>query len=98
MEGGLIYSKRSISFLDGIDRTTGVITDKNSDVVGESIAGKTLRLEAVSGSTVGVYTLFELAQNSVAPMEIILGMPDSNIITGAVVLDIPISVEGVERT
>ncbi|MEO2152762.1 MAG: DUF126 domain-containing protein, partial [Thermococcus sp.] len=39
-EGELIVSKKPLSFLGGVDPETGIVTDAESDVGGQGIAGK----------------------------------------------------------
>ena len=63
---------------------------------GKCIANSELRFQKSTGSTVGVSTLLELKENSVAPKKIILGNPDSNVIAGCILAEIPIEVEGVK--
>ncbi|MFX1451053.1 MAG: aconitase X, partial [Promethearchaeota archaeon] len=63
---------------------------------GKSIANSELRFQKSTGSTVGVSTLLELKENSVAPKKIILGEPDSNVIAGCILAEIPIEVEGIK--
>ncbi|MHA1144793.1 MAG: aconitase X [Candidatus Helarchaeota archaeon] len=89
-----IFTKCSVSLLDGINRETGEITQVGLDITGQNIANKEFRFEASTGSTVGVMTLLELKENGVAPKKIILGKPDSNVIAGCILAGIPIEIEG----
>lgn len=94
----MIYSKKPISLLDGIDRKTGVIIQKGHDLEGQCIANADLRFPKSTGSTVGICTLLELKENNVAPKKIILGEADSNVIAGCILAGIPIEVEKIPIT
>jgi len=91
-----VYTRQSISLLDGIDRKTGVITQKNHELEGQNITDSIFRFQKSTGSTVGVSTLLELKENNVAPKKIILGEPDSNVIAGCILAGIEIEVEDVK--
>ena len=91
-----IHTEQSFSLLDGIDRKTGIVTQKYHELMGKSVANSELRFQKSTGSTVGVSTLLELKENNVAPSKIILGEPDSNVIAGCILAGIDIEVEGVK--
>ena len=88
-----LITKQPISLLDGIDRKTGEIIDKNHELFGQSIAGVELHFPISSGSTVGVMTLIELKENNKAPTKIVLEEPDTNVIAGCILANIPISIQ-----
>jgi len=88
-----LVTKQPISLLDGIDRDTGEIIDKNHDLFGQSIAGVELSFPKSSGSTVGVMSLIELKENDKAPASIILEEPDTNVIAGCILANIPVSIK-----
>jgi len=72
-EGELIVSQKPLSFLGGVDPETGIVTDAESDIRGESIAGKILAFPRGKGSTVGSYVIYALKKNGKAPKAIIVG-------------------------
>ena len=88
-----LVTKQPISLLDGINRETGEIIDKNHDLFGQSIAGVDLSFPKSSGSTVGVMTLIELKQIDKAPASITLEEPDTNVIAGCILANIPVFIK-----
>ncbi len=94
-EGELIVSLKPLSFLGGVDPETGVITDAESDIRGQSIAGKILAFPRGKGSTVGSYVVYALKKNGKAPKAIIVGEAETIVATGAIISEIPM-VDGVD--
>ncbi|MDK2463417.1 MAG: DUF126 domain-containing protein [Candidatus Korarchaeota archaeon] len=82
-----------LSWLDGVDPETGVITQPGHPQAGLSVAGKRVVMPHSVGSTVGAYGLFKLARHGVAPREIVLKHPDSVTIS-AELAGIPVRVLG----
>ncbi|WP_013180318.1 DUF126 domain-containing protein [Methanococcus voltae] len=60
-EGEIIISNSPISFLGGVSEE-GVITDKENELYGESIANKIFVFPTGKGSTVGSYVIYGLAK------------------------------------
>ncbi len=94
-EGELIVSRKPLSFLGGVDPETGVVTDAESDIRGESIAGKILAFPRGKGSTVGSYVIYALKKNGKAPKAIILSEAETIVATGAIIAGIP-TVDGID--
>ncbi|WP_297419770.1 DUF126 domain-containing protein [Thermococcus sp.] len=94
-EGELIVSQKPLSFLGGVDPETGVVTDAESDIRGQSIAGKILAFPRGKGSTVGSYIIYALKKNGKAPKAIIAGEAETIVATGAIISSIPM-VDGVD--
>ena len=94
-EGELIVSLKPLSFLGGVDPDTGVVTDAESDIRGQSIAGKILAFPRGKGSTVGSYVVYALKKNGKAPKAIIVGEAETIVATGAIISEIPM-VDGVD--
>ncbi|WP_297535901.1 DUF126 domain-containing protein [Thermococcus sp.] len=88
-EGELIVSRKPLSFLGGVDPETGIVTDAESDIRGESIAGKILAFPRGKGSTVGSYVIYALRKNGKAPKAIIVGEAETIVATGAIIAGIP---------
>ncbi|WP_099210501.1 DUF126 domain-containing protein [Thermococcus henrietii] len=95
VEGELIVSKKPLSFLGGVDPETGIVTDAESDIRGQSIAGKILAFPRGKGSTVGSYVLYALKKNGKAPKAIIVGEAETIVATGAIIAGIPM-VQGID--
>ena len=94
-EGELIVSQKPLSFLGGVDPETGIITDAESDIRGQSIAGKILAFPRGKGSTVGSYVIYALKKNGKAPKAIIVGEAETIVATGAIISEIPM-VDGID--
>ena len=94
-EGELIVSQKPLSFLGGVDPETGIVTDAESDIRGQSIAGKVLAFPRGKGSTVGSYVIYALKKNGKAPKAIIVGEAETIVATGAIIADIPM-VDGID--
>ncbi|MBP1912476.1 DUF126 domain-containing protein [Thermococcus stetteri] len=94
-EGEVIVSKKPLSFLGGVDSETGIVTDAESDIKGQSIAGKILVFPRGKGSTVGSYVIYALKKNNKAPKAIIVGEAETIVATGAIIAGIPM-IDGVD--
>ncbi|QDA31217.1 DUF126 domain-containing protein [Thermococcus indicus] len=94
-EGELIVSRKPLSFLGGVDPETGIVTDAESDIRGQSIAGKILAFPRGKGSTVGSYVIYALKKNGKAPKAIIVGEAETIVATGAIIAGIPM-VDGID--
>ncbi|NJE01109.1 DUF126 domain-containing protein [Thermococcus sp. JdF3] len=94
-EGELIVSRKALSFLGGVDPETGIVTDAESDIRGQSIAGKILAFPRGKGSTVGSYVIYALKKNGKAPKAIIVGEAETIVATGAIIAGIPM-VDGID--
>ncbi len=94
-EGELIVSQKPLSFLGGVDPETGIVTDAESDIRGQSIAGKILAFPRGKGSTVGSYIIYALRKNGKAPKAIIVGEAETIVATGAIIAGIPM-VDGID--
>ncbi|NJD99339.1 DUF126 domain-containing protein [Thermococcus sp. LS1] len=95
VEGELIVSQKPLSFLGGVDPETGIVTDAESDIRGQSIAGKILAFPRGKGSTVGSYVIYALKKNGKAPKAIIVGEAETIVATGAIIAGIPM-VDGID--
>jgi predicted aconitase with swiveling domain len=89
-EGELLVSSKPVSFYGGVDPNTGVVTDAESDIKGQSIAGKILVFPTGKGSTVGSYTLYRLKKNGKAPAAIINGDCETICAVGGIISEVPL--------
>ncbi|ASJ03131.1 hypothetical protein A3L09_07635 [Thermococcus profundus] len=94
-EGELVVSQKPLSFLGGVDPDTGIVTDAESDIRGQSIAGKILAFPRGKGSTVGSYVIYALKKNGKAPKAIIVEEAETIVATGAIIAGIPM-VQGID--
>jgi len=90
IEGMMLLSRKPVSFLGDIDVRTGEVVAGDSDVLGERITGKIFAFPSGRGSTVGTYTILQLAKNGKAPEAIINRKTESIIVAGAVISNIPL--------
>jgi uncharacterized protein len=88
-EGEALVTRTSISFFGGVNPETGLVTDKNHELYGQSIAGKVLVFPDEKGSSGGAYQLYEMVHCGTAPRGIINRIAGPNITVGAIVSDIP---------
>jgi len=89
VEGEALVSNTPISFYGGVDPKTGIMTDKDSDINGQSISGKILVFPFGKGSTVGPYTIYQLAKNGKAPKAMVNKECETIVAVGAIISDVP---------
>ena len=87
--GPALVSRMGISFYGGVDPETGVITEADHDLEGQSIAGKILVFPTGKGSTVGSYILYRLQKNGHAPLAIINTDCETITAVGCIISEIP---------
>lgn len=90
VEGEALVSPIPISFLGGVDAETGIITDSENPLFGESIAGKIFVFPESKGSTVGSYVIYGLSVNNVAPLALIANKAETIVVAGAILANIPL--------
>lgn len=88
--GPLLVTDAPLSFLGGVDPTTGIVIDPDHPLQGRSIAGRVLVFPHGKGSTVGSYVLYGLARNGVGPAAIINTEAETIIAAGALIAGIPL--------
>jgi len=88
-KGQALVSHKPISFLGGIDSSTGKIIEENHDLKGESIKDKVLCFPHGHGSTVGSYVLYSLAKKGMGPKAIVNQVADPVVVVGAIIAEIP---------
>ena len=88
-EGIALVSKQPISFLGGVDPSTGKIVEPGHELQGESVSGRILVFPHGKGSTVGSYVLYQLAKNGLAPAAIVNRRAEPVVAVGAIISNIP---------
>jgi predicted aconitase with swiveling domain len=88
-EGNALVTTQPISFLGGIDPTTGKIIERDHELLGESVKGRVLVFPYGKGSTVGSYTLYRLRKNGMAPSAIVNEECETIVAVGAIISEIP---------
>jgi len=84
-----LVSTKPISFLGGVDASTGEIIEKNHDLYGTCVKDKVLCFPHGHGSTVGSYVLYSLAKNKLGPKAIVNQTADPVVAVGAIIAEIP---------
>jgi len=87
--GTALVSSKPLSFLGGVDYSSGVIIEKGHDLKGELVKGKVLCFPYGHGSTVGSYVLYSLIKKGVGPIAIVNQIADSVVVVGAIIAEIP---------
>ncbi|MHC1628171.1 MAG: aconitase X swivel domain-containing protein [Candidatus Nezhaarchaeales archaeon] len=88
--GEALVTNKPISFLGGVDSSTGIVLEKNHDLEGATLAGKVLLMPHGKGSTVGSYVIYGLAKRKLAPGAIVTIKVDLMTLTGCVISEIPL--------
>jgi predicted aconitase with swiveling domain len=88
-EGIALVSSAAVGFLGGVDPDTGLVIEKGHPLEGRSISGRVLVFPTGKGSTVGSYTLYRLARNSLGPAAIVNAESEAIVAVGAIISDIP---------
>lgn len=87
--GPVIISKEPLSFLGGVDPTTGRVIDQDHELYQENLKDKILVIPSGKGSTVGSYVIFQMAKNKTAPRGIVAMEAEPIIATGAIMAGVP---------
>lgn len=95
--GKAVVCSCPMSFLGGVDATTGRILDPECESKGLSISGRVLCFPFGKGSTVGSYSMYQLKLNGKAPAALVNGSAEPIVATGAIISDVPM-VDGVDVT
>jgi hypothetical protein len=89
VEGEALVTTAAISFFGGVDPETGVVTEKDHPLEGQSVAGRVLVFPTGKGSTVGSYTIYRLKWNGVAPRAIVNAECETITAVGCIMAEIP---------
>jgi cis-L-3-hydroxyproline dehydratase len=84
-DGELLHADVGLSFMGGVDSSTGQVIDTHHPLHGQTVDGKVLALPSGRGSCSGSASLFELLVNRHAPVALIF-RADEPILTLGVIL------------
>ena len=88
-EGEVVISRDAVCFYL-VEPATGEVLEENHDLQGRNIAGKVLVMPAGKGSSVVQGDgLYKLMMHGKAPSAIIVAQPDPVLVSGAVVMELP---------
>ncbi len=90
VQGVVLKSTKPINFLGTVDKKTGIISDKNHDLFGNSIKDTILVFPSGVGSSVGAYTIYSIKSNNTAPLAMICQKADLTVATGCALTNIPL--------
>ncbi len=85
IEGEVLFSRKPISFIGGVDPKTGIIRDALNDCCGESIADKIYVFPYGKGSSGAGLVLLELTRIGKAPKAIVNRRTDTVLMTGPLI-------------
>jgi predicted aconitase with swiveling domain len=83
--GDLLVLDEPLSLWGGVDPATGVIVEEGHPQAGSRITGRILVMPHGRGSSSSSSVLAELLRNGAGPAGIVLEMPDSILVIGALV-------------
>jgi len=95
--GEVLCSRSPIGFFGNVDPATGVITEPDHELAGQSVAGKVLAFPCGKGSTVGSYVIYALKEAGRGPLAILNDRMEPVVAAGAAIADIP-AVDGVDTS
>jgi predicted aconitase with swiveling domain/8-oxo-dGTP pyrophosphatase MutT (NUDIX family) len=78
-----------MSFLGGVEPSSGKILDSECESKELSVAGRVFCFPFGKGSTVGSYAMYQLRLNGCAPAAIVNNSAEPTIATGAIIAEIP---------
>jgi len=87
--GVALVSQEPISFMGGVDPTSGIIVEAQHPLHGVCVSGLVLIFPYGKGSTVGSYILYEMCFENTAPKAIINLRADPIVAIGAIIGGIP---------
>lgn len=89
-KGVALVSTKPLSFLGGVDYSSGVVIEKDHDLNGQLLRDRVLCFPSGHGSTVGSYVLYSLVKKGVGPKAIVNQIGDIIIVVGAIISEIPL--------
>ena len=87
-EGRVLKLQNALSFLGGVEASTGEIKVEN----GGNVADRILVFPRGKGSTVGSFVMYDLKAHGKSPLAIINSSAETIVATGAVISSIPMMV------
>ena len=89
-EGDALVSPEPVSFYGGIDPETGIVTELDHCLCGQSVSGRVFAFPTGKGSTVGSYVIYRMKKLGTAPAAIINEATEAIIVTGCVLAGVPL--------
>lgn len=89
VKGQVIITNEPLSFLGGVDPTTGRVIDQGHELYQQNLKDKILVIPSGKGSTVGSYVIYQMVKNRTAPKGILALEAEPIIATGAIMAGLP---------
>jgi len=89
-EGEALISRRTFSFLGGIDPNTGMIVERGHELYGQKLTNKVFIFPHGKGSTAGSYIIYALSKRALGPSAIVNLKAESIIASGAIIGKVPL--------
>jgi cis-L-3-hydroxyproline dehydratase len=86
-QGDVLYADTALSFMGGVNPSTGVIIDTHHPLRGCNIAGKILAIPSGRGSCGGSGVLFEMLLNGLAPAGLVFEHNESILTLGVIIAE-----------
>ena len=83
--GAVLHAHTGLSFMGGVDATTGRVIDTHHPLCGQSVAGKILALPSGRGSCSGSLVIFELLMNGHAPAALVFRHKETILTLGVLI-------------
>lgn len=83
--GEILHANTGLSFMGGVDATTGRIIDVHHPLCGQSVAGKILAIPSGRGSCSGSLVIFELLMNGHAPAALVFRHKETILTLGVLI-------------
>lgn len=83
--GEVLHANTGLSFMGGVDATTGRIIDVHHPLCGQSVAGKILAIPSGRGSCSGSLVIFELLMNGHAPAALVFRHKETILTLGVLI-------------
>ena len=94
--GEALVTTQAISFLGGVDPSSGRVVERGHELYGEFLGDTILVFPSGKGSTVGSYVIYRMKKLGTAPAAIVNRETEAIIATGCVIAGIPL-VDKLER-
>lgn len=83
--GAVLHADTGLSFMGGVDATTGRVIDVHHPLCGQSVSGKVLCLPSGRGSCSGSLVIFELLMNGHAPSALVFRHKETILTLGVLI-------------
>jgi cis-L-3-hydroxyproline dehydratase len=83
--GAVLHANTGLSFMGGVDASTGRVIDVHHPLCGQSVAGKVLAIPSGRGSCSGSLVIFELLMNGHAPAALVFRHKETILTLGVLI-------------